>query len=131
MIEIYALAEKLYKDSVFLKGQKSTSLTWKKNREKWLSILSEMRESVRKMTDIIDYSYSDEYFELLEEMELIIDACENGLRRKSGFYKSQSSNYMHAFHNLPRAFLAPENRMRITVSQAREYADFWLRHSKR
>ena len=129
MTEVYALAEKMYSDSILLKGQKSSSLTWKKNREMWLIKLSELRENVRKTEEIMDYSYSEEYFVLLHDMEAIVNACENTLCQKRYGYKGQCVNYMQAFHNLPRAFLSPENRMRITVEKAREYADFWLRHS--
>ena len=76
MIEIYCLAKKLYKDAVFLKGQKSASLTWKVNREKWLDAIAEMHESVVRMGELLDYSYSEEHFDLIEEMKGILCACE-------------------------------------------------------
>ncbi len=131
MTEVYNLAEKIYNDAVLLKGHKSTSLTWKYNREKWLAAIAEMRESVVRMGEILDYSYSDEHFELIEEMKDILCACEKGLREKTYRYKAQSTNYMQAFHNLPRAFFPIENRMHITVYEARKYADFWLRRIAR
>ena len=131
MTEIYNLAEKIYKDAIFLKGQKSTSLTWKRTRERWISALAEMRENVVKMGEMLDYSYSEEYFELIEEMKSILDACEMSLYEKSYIYRAQSTNYMQAFHNLPKAFFPPENRMRISVAEAREYARFWLEHGAR
>ena len=126
MIEIYDLAEKIYKEAVFLKGQKSTSLTWKLNRERWLSVLAEMRKNVFEMGEMLDYSYSEEHFALIDEMNGILCACERCLREKTYRYKVHSSMYMQAFHNLPRAFFSPENRMHITVSEARKYAEFWL-----
>jgi hypothetical protein len=131
MTEVYNLAEKIYNDAVLLKGQKSTSLTWKYNREKWLAAIAEMRESVVRMGEILDYSYSDEHFELIEEMKDILCACEKGLREKTYRYKAQSTNYMQAFHNLPRAFFALEDNMRISVYEARKYASFWLDHGRR
>ena len=131
MIEIYDLAEKIYNAAVFLKEQKSTTLVWRKNREKWLSAIAEIRENVIKLEDILDYSYSDEHFELIEYMLFILDSCETDIRTKSYRYKAKSTNYMQAFHNLPRAFFAPENRMHITVYEARKYASFWLDHGAR
>ena len=128
MIEIYELAEKIYKDAVFLKRQKSNLLTWKKTRERWLSAIAEMRENTRSMEEMLDYSYSEEHFALIREMQEILDSCENELREKTYGYKSRSCMYMQAFHNLPRAFFSPENRMCITVAEARKYADFWLSH---
>jgi hypothetical protein len=126
MTEIYALAEKLYNDSVALKGQKCTSLIWRKNREKWLASIAEMRENVYALEELLDYSYSEEYFELIEFMKSILNDCERGLREKPYRYKAKSTNYMQAFHNLPRAFFAPENMMQTSVSEAIEYANFWL-----
>ncbi len=126
MIEIYALAEKIYKDAVFLKRQKSTSLTWKRTRERWLAAIAEMRENVVKMGEMLDYSYSDEYFELIDEMLDILSACEMFLREKTYGYKGICTNYMQAFHNMPRAFFSPEDRMHISVYEARKYAGFWL-----
>ena len=126
MTEVYALAEKIYNDAVLLKRQKSTVLTWKRTREKWLSSLAEMRENVLRLEELLDYSYSEEYFELIGEMKHILYACETELREKAYGYRSQSTNYMQAFHNLPRAIFSPENRMHISVKEARKYADFWL-----
>ena len=86
MIEIYELAEKIYKEAVFLKREKSTSLMWKRTRERWLATLAEMRENVAEMGYMLDYSYSDEYFELVDEMADILCACETALRGKPGGY---------------------------------------------
>ena len=126
MTEIYALAEKIYNDAVLLKGQKSTVLKWRRMREKWLYSLAEMRENVAVMGEMLDYSYSEEYFALIDEMIDLLDACERGLREKKYGYKARSTNYMQAFHNLARAFLPPENPMRASIGEAREYAHFWL-----
>ena len=131
MIEIYELAEKIYRDAVFLKGQKSTSLTWKKTRERWLATLAEMRKNVAEMGEMLDYSYSDEHFDLIDEMTDILSACEVCLREKTYGYKGICTNYMQAFHNMPRAFFPIENRMHITVYEARKYASFWLDHGAR
>ena len=131
MIEIYELAEKIYRESVFLKRQKSTSLTWKRNRERWRSGIAQMRKNVADMGDMLDYSYSDEYFELIDEMLDILGACETCLREKAYGYKGNCTNYMQAFHNMPRAFFSQENRMRISVWEARRYASFWLEHGGR
>ena len=131
MIEIYTLAEKIYKDAVFLKRQKSTLLMWKNTREKWLSTIAEMRKNVADMGEKLDYSYSDEYFELIDEMINILNACEMLLREKTYGYKGICTNYMQAFYNMPRAFFSPEDRMNISVYEARKYADFWLGHGAR
>ena len=131
MIEIYTLAEKIYKDAVFLKGQKSTSLTWKRTRERWLDTIAEMRKNVAEMGERLDYSYSEEYFELIDEMSNILNACETFLREKTYGYKGICTNYMQALHNMPRAFFSPEDRMHISVYEARKYASFWLEHGAR
>ena len=131
MTEVYNLAEKIYNDAVLLKGQKSTSLTWKYNREKWLNDIAGIRENVAKMGEILDYSYSEEYFELIEEMMYILNSCELCLREKIYGYKGICTNYMQAFHNMPRAFFPIENRMHITVYEAQKYASFWLDHGAR
>ena len=78
------------------------------------------------MGEMLDYSYSEEYFALIDEMIDLLDACERGLREKKYGYKARSTNYMQAFHNLARAFLPPENPMRASIGEAREYAHFWL-----
>ena len=131
MTEIYALAEKIYKDAVILKGQKSTSLTWKLNRERWLATIAKMRKTLFEMGEMLDYSYSEDHFALIDEMNGILCACERCLREKTYRYKARITNYMQAFHNLPRAFFAPENNMHITVAEARRYAAFWLSHGTR
>ena len=131
MNEVHALAEKLYSNSICLKRQKSSSLMWKKNREKWDAMLAEMLADISEMANLWDNSYSYEYLDLLEEMEEILKACQSALLWQEHGYKEQCSIYMQAFHNLPRAFLPPENRMRISVAEAREYADFWLEYGSR
>ena len=131
MIEIYELAEKIYKEAVFLKREKSTSLMWKRTRERWLATLAEMRENVAEMGYMLDYSYSDEYFELVDEMADVLCACETALRGKTYGYKGICTNYMQAFHNMPRAFFSLESPMHISVYEARRYARFWLDHGAR
>ncbi|MBQ9746551.1 MAG: hypothetical protein IJW21_06980 [Clostridia bacterium] len=131
MERIHGLAERLYGKAVYLKSQKSSSLARKKHREEWLFVISDMLADLREMADLWDNSFSYEYLDLIEEMEGILKACEACLCAKNPGYKAQSGNYMHAFHNLPRAFLPPENRMRISVAEAREYAAFWLERGAR
>ncbi len=131
MIKIYNLAEKIYNSSLFLKGQKSTSLVRKANREKWLEVIAEMYADVTELGEILDYSYSEEYFELIEEMKEILYACESCLRGNLYRYEALSVNYMQAFHNLPRAFFSPENDRYISVAEARKYAAFWLENGVR
>ena len=131
MTEVYALAEKIYNDAIFLKGQKSTSLIWRRNREKWLCALDEMIRDIDALNEILDYSYSEEYWVLLSEMKALAETCKNCLLERADRYMARCVNYMQAFHNLPRAFFAPENLMRISIEEAREYAEFWLRHLAR
>ena len=131
MNEIQALAEKIYVTSLYLKGQKSTYFIWKKNHEKWLSLLGEMYEAVCRMEEFWDNFYSYEYWDLLDEMKKIIMDCDEVLRQRRYGYKVKCIIYMQAFHNLARAFLPPENRMRVSMGEAREYAGFWLRHLER
>lgn len=126
MIEIYDLAEKIYSEAVSLKGQKCTTLVWRKNREKWLSSIAEIRENLFALEELLDYSYSEEYFGLIEFMKSILNDCERGLREKTYRYKAKSTNYMQAFHNLPRAFFSPENVMQTSAAEAIEHAEFWL-----
>ena len=127
MIEIYTLAEKIYGASGALKSQKSSSLIWKKNREKWFEELEKLRTDVFELEEILDYSYSEEHFGLIKDMKDIIDACEEVLRQKRYGYKAKCTNYMQAFHSLPRAFFSPENYKCASVTEARGYAEFWLR----
>ena len=79
------------------------------------------------MADLWDNSFSYEYLDLIEEMEEMLKACEECILRKVPRYKEKSGIYIQAFHNLPRAFLPLESRMKISAAEAREYADFWLR----
>lgn len=127
MIEIYTLAEKIYGASGALKSQKSSSLIWKKNREKWFEECEKLRTDIFELEEILDYSYSEEYFVLIGDMKDIINACEESLRQKRYGYKAKCMNYMQAFHNLARVFLSPEDYKYANIAEARRCAEFWLR----
>lgn len=127
MKRIHAIAENLYRKAVFLKMQESATLARRKSREQWFAVIADMRADLREMADLWDNSFSYEYLDLIEEMEGLLKSCASCLTAKYPGYKARCGKYMQAFHNLPRAFLSLDNRMHISVAEARGYAGFWLR----
>ncbi len=86
---------------------------------------NEFGDSLKEACD--DANYSVEYEELLFQMQLILSECVNCVIQKREGYINAVSQYIKAFHNLPRAFLSITDRSKISPNDAIEYSKLYLK----
>lgn len=71
--------------------------------------------------------YSDEYDDVIFQMNLILSKCINSVVKKEKGYILTVSRYIKAFHNLPRAFLSPTDKYRISPFDAIKYSKVYFK----
>ncbi len=150
------LAELLYANAISLKRYSDRSLLFSKARKNLLNELMEMQflvnnlciktltdEHLSMILNIVQIpnahfvqalktadptiDLSPEYDDLLSEMRQMVLSCMNLITSKPKGYRRNVLLHIQAFHNLPRAFLSVTDRRKITISEAREYASFYLK----
>lgn len=62
--------------------------------------------------------YSNEHYDLLFIMSGVLNSCVYALTSQYKNYEKAVERMILAFHNLPRAFLSSENKMKISVKDA-------------
>lgn len=71
--------------------------------------------------------YSEEYYDLLLKMNGMLFSCVNELTERKKGYEKSVHRYIMGFHNLPRAFLTGSDVSRISVREAWEYCESYLK----
>ena len=71
--------------------------------------------------------YTEDYDELLFEMNVILSRCSKELHDRKKGYTERVRRYIYGFHNLPRAFLPLSSKARISFREARKYAEPYLK----
>lgn len=82
-------------------------------------------DSLKEASEKSDYT--DEYYEVLFQMHWILSDCINIARQKRKGYILTISKYIKAFHNLPRAFLSLNDKLKISPTDALEYSKPYLK----
>ena len=72
-------------------------------------------------------NYSDEYNDVVFQMNVILSECVNSAMKKEKGYIHTVSGYIKAFHNLPRAFLSITDKSAISPSDALKYSRSYLK----
>lgn len=120
---ISKLAQDIYEKSIRLKKYDERNLLFKRNRTTLLNELYELQD----MTDILLSSlhnssgFSNNYLELAIFMKTSLSECVDFLISKGKNYRGTVKRYIWEFHNLPRAFLPIDNKMKISPNEAMEY----------
>ena len=88
-------------------------------------------ETIQDMYEAVAYSdFSSKYSDLIFEMQSILSLCLQELKGQSKGYSDRVKKYLLGFHNLPRAFLSIEDKLRIHPNDAHEYSKFYLDNLK-
>ncbi len=126
---VHDIAYSLYSEAILLKKYNARSLFWHKNRAELANTLRGMREKACTLRILLesDNAYAEKYIELAEYMLAIIDGCILALTEKEKNYRESVSCRIWLFHNLPRAYLSVENPAHISVEQAHEYFDAYIK----
>ena len=123
------LAQEIYDKSIQLKKYDERKLLFKRNR---LSLLNELYQ-LQDMTDTLlsslhsDASFSYNYIELAIFMKNSLAECVVFLTSKGQNYRDTVRRYTWGFHNLPRAFLSVDNKMKCSTAEAMEYFKPYLK----
>ena len=126
---IEKLAEQIYEKSLKLKKISTDDLLLKSKRIQALDDLCEIKPLISSLLlELKDNTlFSDEYFKLALLMYESVFESVVILSKKEKNYKTTAIKYIHGFHNLPRAFLPIENRMRISASDAMNYYSQYIK----
>ena len=126
---ISKLSQEIYEKSIQLKNYDERKLILKRNR---LTLLNELYQ-LQDMTDILlsslhsDSSFSYNYIELAIFMKTSLAECIVYLTSKGKNYRTTIKRYICGFHNLPRAFLSIDNKMKVSTAEAMEYFKPYLK----
>ena len=126
---ISKLAQEIYEKSIQLKKYDEIILLFQRKR---LALLNELY-NLQEMTDILlsslnnnmNFSYS--YTELAIFMKTTLSECIAFLTSKGKNYRTTVKRYIWGFHNLPRAFLPIDDKMKISPEKAVEYFKPYLK----
>lgn len=126
---INKLAEEIYEKSLMLKRIGTDDLLLKSKRIQAIDILSDIKSLVSSLLlELKDNtSFSDEYFRLALLMYESVFESVVILSKKEKDYKMTAIKYIHGFHNLPRAFMSAENRLRISAGDAMNYYSQYIK----
>ena len=126
---ISKLSQEIYEKSIQLKNYDERKLLLKRNR---LTLLNELYQ-LQDMTDILlsslhsDSSFSYNYIEHAIFMKTSLAKCIVYLTSKGKNYRTTVKRYICGFHNLPRAFLSIDNKMKVSTAEAMEYFKPYLK----
>ena len=86
--------------------------------------VSDISEFLREASSGTDFSA--QYDELLFYMHVILSSCIKEMNGHRKGYKENVRRYILGFHNLPRAFLSPDDRWMISPNEARNYSESYV-----
>ncbi len=126
---ISQLAEELYNKSIQLKKYNARKLLFKKNRLMLEKQIYEFKDMTERIASALrnNLNYPNDYFELTLFMSYSLSECLVFLNSKGKGNRETVQRYIWGFHNLPRAFFAPNNPMKISPEVAMEYYKPYLK----
>lgn len=117
------IAENIYNQSLALKSTNEYNLLFGFKRRKLLKELRSIQSLTNQLIICLDKDepFSKEYHELAEFMNASISKCILLLTTKKSHNTKTALKYARGFHNLPRAFFALSNSLRISTTDARNF----------
>ena len=119
---ISKLAVEIYDRMILLKKYDRRRLMFRINRRKLSAELIALRKLTGTLSACLrENGCSADQIEPADFMDNSIFRCLDLLEAKGAASRENLLKHIRGIHNLPRAFLPPENPMRISSSEAAEY----------